>query len=55
VLEDKLYVIYSTSIGTTEEHIIKLRYSVNKNIAIVGSRDEIGSTGMDLKYRFEFR
>ncbi|MDH4028553.1 MAG: translocation/assembly module TamB, partial [Nitrospirota bacterium] len=55
VLEDKLYVIYSTSIGTTEEHIIKLRYSINKNIAIVGSRDEIGSAGMDLKYRFEFR
>ncbi len=55
VLEDKLFVIYSTSIGTTEDHIIKLKYSLHKNVSLVGSRDEIGDTGVDLKYRFEFK
>lgn len=55
LLEDKLFVIYSTSIGTTEEHIIKLEYKLGKNISLVGSRDEIGSTGADIKYKFEFK
>jgi translocation and assembly module TamB len=55
LLEDKLFVIYSTSIGTTEEHVIKLKYNLNKNISVEGSRNEIGSAGGDLKYRFEFK
>lgn len=55
LIEDKLSVIYSTSIGTTEEHVIKLKYNVSKNVSMIGSRDEIGSAGVDLKYRFEFK
>jgi translocation and assembly module TamB len=55
LFEDKLFVVYSTSIGTTEESVIKLEYRLNKNFSIVGSRNEIGSTGVDLKYRFEFK
>jgi translocation and assembly module TamB len=54
-LGDKLFVIYSTSIGTTEEHIIRMEYSLSKSISIVGSRNELGSTGGDIKYRFEFK
>lgn len=55
LLEDKLMVIYSTSIGTTEENIIKLEYLLEKNLSLVGSRDETGGIGMDLKLRFEFK
>ncbi|MEW6714932.1 MAG: translocation/assembly module TamB domain-containing protein [Nitrospirota bacterium] len=55
LLEDKLMVIYSTSIGTTEENIVKLEYLLEKNFSLVGSRDETGSIGMDLKLRFEFK
>jgi translocation and assembly module TamB len=55
LIEDRLSVIYSTSIGTNEDHMIKLKYNVNKSISIIGSRDEIGSAGVDLKYRFEFK
>ena len=51
---DKLFVVYSTSIGTTEENIIKMEYDIARNVSIVGSRDEIGSAGVDFKYRFEF-
>lgn len=55
LLEDKLVVIYSTSIGTTEENIIRMEYLLDKNLSLVGSRDETGSTGMDFKLRFEFK
>ncbi|MEF9475332.1 MAG: translocation/assembly module TamB [Candidatus Mariimomonas ferrooxydans] len=55
LLEDKLFVTYSTLIGTTEEHIIKLQYNLSKNLSIIGLRNEIGSIGADFKYRFEFR
>jgi translocation and assembly module TamB len=55
LVENKLYVIYSTAIGTTEENIIKLEYKIDKNLSLVGSRNEIGSAGVDFKYRFEFK
>lgn len=55
LLEDKLSVTYSTSIGTTEESVIKLKYNLNKKVSLEGSRNEIGSTGGDIKYRFEFK
>jgi translocation and assembly module TamB len=55
LLEDRLLVIYSTPVGTTEENVIKLKYILNKNVSVVGWRNEIGSTGADLTYRFEFK
>jgi len=55
LLEDKLFVTYSTSVGTTEESVIKLEYIIDKNISLVGSKDEIGSIGGDVKFRFEFK
>jgi translocation and assembly module TamB len=55
LLEDKLFVTYSTSVGTTEESVVKLEYIIDKNISLIGSKDEIGSIGGDIKYRFEFK
>jgi len=55
LIENKLYVIYSTAIGATQENIIKLEYKIDKNLSLVGSRNEIGSPGVDMKYRFEFK
>jgi translocation and assembly module TamB len=55
LLEDKLFVVYSTSVGTTEENVIRLEYKLDKNISLIGSRDEIGSVGGDVKFRFEFK
>ncbi len=55
LIEDKLMVLYSTSVGTTDENIIKLQYNLRKNVSIIGSRNEIGSAGVGLKYRFEFK
>lgn len=55
LLGEKLFATYSTSIGTTEEHIIKLEYPLDKNTSLIGSRDERGSVGADIKFRFEFK
>ncbi|MDO8282756.1 MAG: translocation/assembly module TamB domain-containing protein [Thermodesulfovibrionia bacterium] len=54
-LDEKMSVVYSTSIGSTEENVVRMEYDLGNNISIVGSRDEIGSTGADVKYKFKFK
>ncbi len=55
MLEDRVFVTYSQAIGTTEEQVYKIEYKLEKNLFLIGSRDEVGGTGLDLKYRFEFK
>ncbi len=55
MLEDRIFVIYSRAIGTAEEQVVKVEYKLDKNLFLVGSRDEVGSTGLDLKYKFDFK
>ncbi len=55
LIGDKVFVTYTTSIGSTEEQILKVEYMLNKNISLIGTRDDIGSVGGDVKFRFEFK
>jgi translocation and assembly module TamB len=55
LLGQKLYVTYSTSLGTTEEDIIRLQFDLTRSLSLIGVRDEIGSLGGDVKYRYEFK
>jgi translocation and assembly module TamB len=55
LLEDRVSVTYSTAIGTTEEQIVKVEYKLSDEVYVVGSRDELGITGADLKYRLKFK
>lgn len=55
LLADRLYVTYSTSVGTGEEQVLKLEYILGKNASLVGLRDERGGIGGDIKFRFEFK
>lgn len=55
LIGDRLFVTYTNSIGTSEEQIIKLEYLIGKNISLIGLRDERGSLGGDIKFRFEFK
>jgi translocation and assembly module TamB len=55
LLGDKLYVTYSTAVGTGEEQVLKLEYTLGKNTSLVGLRDERGGIGGDIKFRFEFK
>jgi translocation and assembly module TamB len=56
LVQDKLYVTYSSNVGsTTPEQIFRIEYVLNRNFSLVGERNELGNTGADIKYRFEFR
>jgi translocation and assembly module TamB len=55
LLGDRLFVTYSTPVGTAEEQVVKLEYLLQKNISLIGIRDEKGIIGGDIKFRFEFR
>ncbi len=52
---DRLYVTYSTTVETGEIQVWKLEYALNKKVSLIGSRDETGGIGGDVKFRFEFR
>ncbi|MBI4843245.1 MAG: translocation/assembly module TamB domain-containing protein [Nitrospirae bacterium] len=54
-LNDRLSIIYSTFMGSTEENVIKMEYDLGNNISLIGLRDEIGSAGGDIKYKFKFK
>lgn len=55
LMGDKLYVTYSTAIGTVEEQVLKLEYHVSENTSLLGVRDERGGMGGDVTFRFGFR
>ncbi|NWF52042.1 MAG: translocation/assembly module TamB domain-containing protein [Nitrospirae bacterium] len=57
LLNDRLSVTYSSSVGssTTQEEIVRLEYLLDRNISLIGVRDERGSVGGDIKFRFEFK
>lgn len=52
---DRLYVTYSSAVGTAENNVLKLEYIFNKNVSLIGVRDEKGGIGGDIKFRFEFK
>jgi translocation and assembly module TamB len=55
LLEDRLYVTYSTAVGAGEEQVLQIEYNLTKNTSLVGLRDERGGMGGDIKFRFEFK
>ncbi len=55
LIGDKLFVSYTTSLNSTEEQLIKIEYLLDNNISVIGVRDEKGSLGGDIKFRFEFK
>lgn len=55
LLGDKVFVTYTSAVGNTEEQILKLEYFMNRNVSLIGIRDERGITGGDIRFRFEFK
>jgi translocation and assembly module TamB len=53
--DDRLYVTYTMFVGSTDEQVLKLEYFLSRNISLIGIRDETGSVGGDIKFRFEFK
>lgn len=55
LMNDRLVVIYQTTLDPSEEEVIRMVYEVNKHISLVGKREEDGQLGGDIRFRFEFR
>lgn len=55
LLGDRLFVTYSSAVGSAENNVLKLEYILSKNISLIGVRDENGGIGSDIKFRFEFK
>jgi autotransporter translocation and assembly factor TamB len=55
LIGERLFVTYATLFAGTEEQVIKIEYVLNKNISLVGMRDEKASVGGDVRFRFEFK
>jgi autotransporter translocation and assembly factor TamB len=56
IVQDRVYLTYSSNVGaTTPEQIFRIEYILDKHFSLVGERNELGNTGADIKYRFEFK
>jgi autotransporter translocation and assembly factor TamB len=56
IVQDKLFMTYSSNVGaSTPEQMFRIEYILNKNMSLIGQRDEVGNMGADVKFRFEFR
>jgi hypothetical protein len=62
IVRDKVYLTYSSNVGSADmEQIFRIEYILNRHFSLVGKVDQTGTysgggdTGVDLKYRFEFR
>ncbi len=53
-LSDKIKVTYSTVVGHANEQQIKLGYQLVKNLYIIGSSNQRGESGLDLKLNIKF-
>lgn len=56
LLQNELYVTYSSNVGATSpEQIFRIEYLLDRHFSVVGEQNEMGNTGADIKYRFEFK
>jgi translocation and assembly module TamB len=56
LMQNKLFVTYSSNVGASvPEQIFRIEYLLDRHFSLVGERNEMGNTGADIKYRFEFK
>jgi translocation and assembly module TamB len=49
-----LSLTYSTNVTTGQEQIVVIEYQVNRNVSVIGTRDQDGSYGFDIRFRKRF-
>jgi len=54
LMGEKLFVTYSSTIGTESDEEIQLEYLLGENVSLMGGQESTGSIGGDLKFRFRF-
>ena len=55
LLNDRLSVLYSTTLDASEEPSIRMIYELSPNLSLVGEQDERGRKGGDLRFQFHLR
>jgi translocation and assembly module TamB len=56
LVQNKLFVTYSSNVGASApEQVFRIEYILDKRFSLVGERNDLGNTGADIKYRFEFK
>jgi len=56
VVRDRMFMTYSSNVGATApEQVFRIEYILNRNLSLIGERNEVGNLGADVKFRFEFR
>ncbi|HET6370122.1 MAG TPA: translocation/assembly module TamB domain-containing protein, partial [Nitrospiria bacterium] len=54
LMEDRLVVTYKTMLQSSQEQLLQMEYEINKNVSLIGTRDEKGQIAGDIRFRFEF-
>jgi translocation and assembly module TamB len=50
-----LNIMYVSNVGSTQEQVIQVEYTINRNISVVALRDYNGTFGIDIKIRKRFK
>lgn len=50
-----LTITYVSNVSSTQEQVIQVEYNVNRNVSIVGLRDQNGTFGIDIKIKKRFQ
>ncbi|HYL85748.1 MAG TPA: translocation/assembly module TamB domain-containing protein [Candidatus Angelobacter sp.] len=50
-----LTITYISNVGSTQQQVIQVEYNVDKNVSIVGLRDQNGTFGIDIKIKKRFQ
>ena len=55
LLDDKMSVTYTSTLDPSVEELIQVEYRLGESVSLIGSRDEKGLLGGDIRFRFEFK
>jgi translocation and assembly module TamB len=50
-----LTITYVSNVGSTQQQVIQVEYNVDRNVSIVGLRDQNGTFGIDIKIKKRFQ
>jgi translocation and assembly module TamB len=50
-----LTITYVSNVSSTQQQVIQVEYNVNRNVSIVGLRDQNGTFGIDIKIKKRFK
>jgi translocation and assembly module TamB len=50
-----LTITYVSNVGSTQQQVIQVEYNVDRNVSIVGLRDQNGTFGIDVKIKKRFQ